>query len=381
MIKDKFSSKGKEIYTVIEDIIADKNNISNYAHISPYFNCPDKLANLGADYIKKGYNKYSHVNGLPKLCEQISEKVKLQYSNYYNPEKEITITAGATQAIYTAISSIIEDGDEAIIFEPTYNNYVSAIEKNGGKAVFMQLKLPSFFIDWEEVKKGINARTKLIIINTPHNPTGAIFSAEDLEQLKKLTNGTKIIILSDEVFEHIIFNKEKHQSIAKCKELVKKTIIVSSFALTFNIPGWKIGYCMAPEKITKQIRKAHSYQINSVNTPLQHAIAKYLETSKINYSAIADLYQEKRDYLIKNINNPNLEILNSRSGLFLLISYKKLANKNDTDYVLELINDKAIALFPLSVFYHDFVDNKILGLNFANSDTKLGKVIDVLNSL
>nr|MDA3780089.1 aminotransferase class I/II-fold pyridoxal phosphate-dependent enzyme [Bacteroidales bacterium] len=381
MIKDKFLSKGKDIYTTIEDIISDKKDINNYAHVSPHFDCPVELAKLGAKYITSGYNKYSYVNGLPELCEQISNKVNKQHSTLYNPKNEITITAGATQAIYTVITSIVEEGDEVLIFEPTYNNYVNAIEKSGGKAVFLQLKLPDFHIDWNEVKKGINTRTKLIIVNTPHNPTGAIFSADDLEQLKRITNGTKIFVLSDEVFEHVIFNKQEHQSLARCEDLVKRTIIVSSFAMTFNIPGWKIGYCLAPENITKQIRKTHSYQVNSVNTPLQYALAEYLKTNKINYSDIADLYQKKRDFLKENLNNSNFELMNSESGVFQLLSYKNIANEKDIDFVMNLINEKSLALFPLSVFYHDMVDNKIIGLNFVHPEKEILKAIKILKSL
>ena len=318
---------------------------------------------------------------MPKLCEAISKKVERQYSNFYNPKTEVTITAGATQAIYTIISSVIGDGDEVIIFEPTYNNYVSAIENNGGKAVFVQLKLPDFHIDWNEVKKMINTRTKLIVVNSPHNPTGAIFSADDLEQLKRITNGTQILVLSDEVFEHIIFNNQKHQSLARCKDLAQRTIIVSSFAMTFNVPGWKIGYCLAPEKITRQIRETHSYQINSVNSPLQYALAEYLETCKIDYSAISDFYQKKKDFVNKNLKNSKLKVLDSNSTFFQLISYKNICDEKDTDIVMKLINEKSLALFPLSVFYHDLVDNKILGLNFAHSEEKLLEAIEKLNSL
>jgi len=381
MIKDSFLNKGKDIYTIISNIIADKKDISNLAHMSPFFDCPVELAKLGAKYITEGYNKYSQVNGLPDLCEAISEKVKEQYSTLYNPITEVTITAGATQAIYTVISSVIGEGDEVIIFEPTYNNYVSAIEKNGGKAVFVQLKLPDFHVDWNEVKKMINTRTKLIVVNTPHNPTGAIFSADDLEQLKRITNGTQILVLSDEVFEHIIFNKQEHQSLAKCEDLAQRTIIVSSFAMTFNVPGWKIGYCLAPEKITRQIREAHSYQINSVNSPLQYALAEYLKTNKINYSAIAEFYQKKKEFLLANLKNTKFELLESDSTFFQLLSYKNISDEKDTDIVMKLISEKSLALFPLSVFYHDLVDNKIIGLNFAHSEEKLLEAIKKLNSL
>lgn len=291
MIKTKLANLGKDIYTIIEDL-AQNSDIINLAKISPDSICPQKLTDFALKYIKKGLNQYVHTDGLMELRDAISEKMKKQYGINYCPINEITITAGATQAIFSTISTFVDEGDEVVLFEPAYSSYVPAIVSNGGRPVFVQLKRPNYYIDWEEVQKIINSRTKLIIVNTPHNPTGAVFSEDDVAQLKKITNGTKILVISDESFEHLVFDKKSHHCISGNTQLAERSIIISSFGKTFNIPGWKIGYCMAPEKLMNQIRKTNVFQINSVNAPLQYALAEFLNTT-VDYNAIVNQYEEK----------------------------------------------------------------------------------------
>lgn len=366
MIKTKLSNIGKDIFTVISELTQD-SNIINLAKTSPDFSCSKELTDLAVKYFGEGYNQYVHVDGLMELREAVSEKTEKLYGINYNPQNEITVTAGATQAMFAAISSFVGEGDEVVLFEPAYSSYVPAIVSNGGRPVFVQLKRPNYYIEWEDVQKVINSRTKLIIVNTPHNPTGAVFTEEDVAQLRKITNGTKILVLSDESFEHLVFDRKTHQSISGNSQLAERSIIISSFGKTFSIPGWKIGYCMAPEKLMNQIRKTNMFQINSVNAPLQYALADFLKTN-ISYEAIANQYEEKRNLILNHLMDSRFEIVPSRGTFYQLLDYKAISNEKDTEFARKIIDNYGVALFPLSVFYHDSIDNKIVGLNFAREN-------------
>lgn len=379
MIKTKFLNIGKDIHTLIAELVQD-SDVLNLTQISPDFSCPAELTKLAEKYIRKGYNQYAHIDGLPELREAISEKFESFYNAKYSPATEITITAGATQAMFTAISTFVGEGDEVVLFEPAYSSYVPAILNSGGRPVFVQLKRPDYYIDWEEVQKIINTRTKLIIVNSPHNPTGSVFTEEDIAQLRKITSGTKILVISNETFEHIVFDTRKHHSIAENQQLAERSIIISSFGKTLNIPGWKIGYLLAPEKLMSQIRKSNIFQINSVNTPLQYALADYMNT-KIDYSAIVKPYEENRNMVLDCLMNSKFEIVPSKGTFYQLLDYKAISDEKDTEFAKRLIDQVGVALFPLSVFYHDSVDNKMVGMCFnrnkeimAEACTRLKKI-------
>jgi len=362
MIKTKLLNIGKDIHTVINELLQE-SDVLNLTQISPDFQCPAELSKLAEKYFRKGYNQYAHVDGLLELREAISENIDELYGVKYSPVNEITITAGATQAMFTAISTFVNEGDEVVLFEPAYSSYVPAIVNSGGRPVFVQLKRPDYYIDWDEVQKIINTRTKLIIVNTPHNPTGSILSEEDIAQLRKITNGTKILVISNETFEHIVFDKRKPQSVSGNAQLAERSIVISSFGKTFNIPGWKIGYCLAPEKLMSQIRKSNMFQINSVNTPLQYALADYLRT-EIDYALIAKPYEENRNLVLDRLMNSRFEIVPSKGTFYQLLDYKAISEEKDTEFARRLIDQIGVALFPLSVFYHDSVDNKMIGMCF-----------------
>jgi len=362
MIKTKLLNIGKDIHTVINELLQE-SDVLNLTQISPDFQCPAELSKLAEKDFRRGYNQYAHVDGLLELREAISEKMDELYGVKYSPVNEITITAGATQAMFTAISTFVNEGDEVVLFEPAYSSYVPAIVNSGGRPVFVQLKRPDYYIDWDEVQKIINTRTKLIIVNTPHNPTGSILSEEDIAQLRKITNGTKIMVISNETFEHIVFDKRKPQSVSGNAQLAERSIVISSFGKTFNIPGWKIGYCLAPEKLMSQIRKSNMFQINSVNTPLQYALADYLRT-EIDYSIIAKPYEENRNLVLDRLMNSRFEIVPSKGTFYQLLDYKAISDEKDTEFARRLIDQIGVALFPLSVFYHDSVDNKMIGMCF-----------------
>src|ERR1043165_6030477 len=275
LINSKLPNVGTTIFTVMSKLAADHNAI-NLSQGFPDFSCSEEMIALVNKHMKAGQNQYAPMAGILPLREILAQKTEELYGAKYDPETEITVTAGATQAIYTAISAMIREGDEVIIFEPAYDCYQPAIEMNGGKTIYMQLQAPQYSIDWEKVKKLINHHTKMIIINTPHNPTGSVMSREDMLMLQKLVTGTDIVIISDEVYEHIIFDGQKHQSVARYPALAERSFIISSFGKTFHTTGWKMGYCVAPRNLMAEFRKVHQFLVFACNTPIQHALADFL---------------------------------------------------------------------------------------------------------
>ena len=379
LISSKLPNVGTTIFTVMSKLAAD-NNAINLSQGFPDFNCSEELIGLVNKYMLKGNNQYCPMAGLMSLREIIAEKTESIYSAKYDPETEITITAGGTQAIFTAISAIIHEGDEVIIFEPAYDCYQPAIELNGGKTIYLQLKAPNFLIDWDEVKKVINYHTKMIIINTPHNPSGSIMTAGDMVKLEKLTKGTEIVIISDEVYEHIIFDGYEHQSVARFPKLAERSFIISSFGKTFHATGWKIGYCVAPKSLMTEFRKVHQFNVFCVNTPIQCALAEYLK-NKSNYMELGNFYQKKRDHFVKQLKNSKFTLTPASGTYFQLLNYKSLSKEKDTDYAIRLTKEFGIASIPISVFYHEAVDNKVLRFCFAKKEETLDKAAEILNKI
>ena len=371
MIKAKLSNIGKDIYTVISELVQD-TNIINLTKISPDIPCSDKLTKLAVKYIKEKSVEYSHPHGLLELREAIAENIEQKIGLNFSALNEITITAGATQAMYTAISSFINEGDEVVIFEPAFNSYIPAIENNGGRPVFVQRKRPDYHIDWEAVQKLINTRTKLIIVNTPHNPTGAVFNEEDIAQLKKITNGTNINVISDEVFEHMVYDGQKHHSVLSNEQLAERSVVISSFGISFNVPGWKIGYYIGSEKVMSKIRKNQLFQVNTVNTPLQYALADYLKGG-VDHNIIKNQFEEKRNFVNNILKDSRFEIIPSKGTYYQLLDYSKISEEKDTEFARRIMDNYGVAMFPLSVFYHDSIDNKILGFSFARDEKILTK--------
>lgn len=362
----KLPRVGTTIFTVMSRMAAEHNAI-NLSQGFPDFGCPPELIELMHKAMKDGHNQYAPMAGLPKLREQISAKTQELYGTAYDPETEITVTAGATQAIYTAIAATIREGDEVIIFEPAYDCYEPAIELNGGKTVYAQLKEPEFTIDWNAVKKLINHHTRMIIINTPHNPTGSVMSADDMQQLIKITKKNDIIILADEVYEHMVFDGQTHQSIAKYPELADRSFIVSSFGKTFHTTGWKIGYCVAPKQLMTEFRKVHQFLVFACNTPAQHAIAEFLN-NKEHYNSLSNFYQQKRDLFNSLVKDSRFSLIPSPGTYFQLLDYSGITDAKDTDYAVELIKTHGVASIPVSVFYHKPVYNNVLRFCFAKKD-------------
>lgn len=368
-ITSKLPKTGTTIFTVMSKLANDEGAI-NLSQGFPDYSSSQDLFDKVHHYMKKGFNQYAPMPGFIGLREVLVEKVEKLYSTRYNPDTEITITAGATLAIYTAIAALIREGDEVIIFEPAYDSYAPSIELNGGIPIYIQLKTPDFHIDWDEVKKLVSPRTKMIIINTPHNPTGSVMSAADMQQLEKLTRKTDIVILSDEVYEHIIFDGQQHQSVCRFPGLAERSLAVFSFGKTFHNTGWKMGYVLGPENLMREYRKAHQYIVFTCNTPIQMALADYLKEEN-NYLRLPNFYQQKRDFFNSLIKDSRFSFLPSAGTYFQLVKYDEISKEKDTDFSVRITKENKVAAIPISVFYHEGDDNHYIRFCFAKSDEVL----------
>jgi methionine transaminase len=379
VIKSKLPKAGTTIFTIMSGL-ANETGAINLSQGFPGFEVSPKLIELYHKAMKSGFNQYAPMQGVMALRERIAEKMQERYSAVYNPEKEITITAGGTQAIYTAIAAVVQEGDEVIVFEPAYDSYVPAIELCGGRAIRISLNPPDYKIHWNEVKKLINQRTRMIMINTPHNPSGSILTAKDMMQLEKIVSSNEIIVLSDEVYEHIIFDGYEHQSVARFPALADRSFIVYSFGKTFHATGWKTGYCLAPEQLMAEFRKVHQFQVFSVNTPLQHGLAEFMK-DKRNYAGLEKFYQEKRDYFLSLLKGSKFKALPCYGSYFQLLDYKKISSMKDTEYAIKLTRENGVASIPVSVFYNVPIDNKLLRFCFAKDNETLEKAAEKLCSI
>ena len=378
-IRSKLPKAGTTIFSIMSGL-ANEVGAINLSQGFPGFPVSEKLISLYHDALRAGHNQYAPMPGIFTLRECIAEKMEDLYSCVYDPEAEITITAGGTQALYTAISALIHEGDEVIVLEPSYDSYVPAIQLAGGIPVHIPLQPPNYFIPWEEIKKLITQKTRMIIINTPQNPTGTILTAKDMLQLEKITDGTDIIILSDEVYEHIIFDGHEHQSVARYPKLASRSMIVFSFGKTFHATGWKVGYCLGPAHLMKEFRKVHQFTVFSVNTALQHALTAYM-LNKENYRGLGEFYQEKRDYFQKLMKGSKFKILPCLGSYFQLLDYSSISTEKDTEYAIRLTKEIGVASIPVSVFYSVPHDYHLLRFCFAKENDQLDKAAERLLSI
>jgi methionine aminotransferase len=360
--------------------LAREHNAINLSQGFPDFNCDARLLEYCQKYMNKGFNQYSPMQGVIELRERIAQMIEECYENIYSPDTEITVTAGATQGIYTAIAAFVREGDEVMVFEPCYDSYVPAIITNGGTPVYCGLSAPDFRINWQEVRSKLTARTKMILINSPHNPTGTTLSEHDLSELENIVKGKDIIVLSDEVYEHIIFDGQKHQSVARFKSLADQSFIVSSFGKTIHTTGWKIGYVAARKNLMNEFRKVHQFLVFSVNHPFQLGIAEYLG-DKNNYLELKNFYQAKRDLFLKLTASSRLIPAKTAGTYFQLMSYKNISNEHDADFAVRLTKEKRLATVPLSAFYKDKTHANILRFCFAKKDETLERAAEIIDSL
>ena len=357
--------------------LANEENAINVSQGFPDFNCPKELIALVNKYMKEGHNQYAPMPGYIGLKERIVEKVENLYGAKYDADKEVIITAGATQAIYTAITAIIKEKDEVIIFEPAYDSYVPSILLSKGVPKYVTLNAPDYKINWDEVKRLISFKTKMIILNTPHNPTGSVLNDQDMKELEKLVANRDIIILSDEVYEHIIFDGMKHESISKYPSLIDKSFVISSFGKTYHTTGWKMGYVLAPENLMKEFKKVFQFLMFAAITPIQYAYADFM-SNESHYLELNDFYQKKRDLFVKGLEGSRFEIIPCHGTYFQCLSYKGISEEADVDYAKTLTINSKVASVPISVFYHDKIDHKVLRFCFAKSADTIKKATEIL---
>ena len=377
-IQSKLPQVGTTIFTIMSKLGMDYGAI-NLSQGFPSFDGSPELLSLIHNYTKKGFNQYAPMSGVPLLKEKIAEKTYACYGVGYDPEEEVTVTTGATEAIYAAITTVVRPGDEVIVFEPAYDSYVPAIELAGGIPVYISLS-PPFTIPWDRVKEKLTSKTKLIIVNTPHNPSGKLFTREDLLALTQLVEGTGIFLISDEVYEHIVFNDQKHQSLMTHPILRARTFVCCSFGKTFHITGWKVGYCLAPKELTAEFRKVHQFVTFSVVTPIQYALADFLSQSEA-YLTLSAFYQQKRDTFLKAIHGSRFTYEPAEGSFFQILSYQDISDENDYDLAVRLTKEIGVASIPVSVFYHNKNDHKLLRFCFAKTDEELQQAGERLSRL
>lgn len=377
--KSKLPNVGTTIFTVMS-ALANEYNALNLSQGFPNYPSSQKLSDLVSDAMNNGYNQYAPMIGNIDLRLAIANKYELLYKSSYHPEKEITITAGATQAIYCIISTFVKPNDEVIIFKPAYDCYEPAVEVNGGKVVPIQLSAPNYKVDWQNVASKISSKTKMILINSPHNPSGTIWSKDDMLQLQKLTKDTNIIVLSDEVYEHIVFDEKQHQSACLFDDLKQRSFITASFGKTFHNTGWKVGYTCGPESLMEEFRKVHQFNVFSVHHPSQKGIADYMQDAT-TYLDLNTFFQQKRDVFLSLISGSKFKFTPSQGTYFQVLDYSEITNEHDVDFAKRLTKEFKIASIPLSVFNLNNQDDNVLRFCFAKTDDTLKKAADILNSI
>lgn len=378
-IQSKLPSVGTTIFTVMSKL-AEAHKAINLSQGFPDYACDPRLAAEVTKSMKKGFNQYAPMPGLPVLRELIAEKVAHLYGAAYNPDTEVTITAGGTQAIFTALSACISPGDEVIIFEPAYDSYAPAVKLLGGLVKPYELAPPDYEIDWEMVRKLFSANTKMLILNSPQNPTGCILSEKDIKALIRLTKNTDILILSDEVYEHIIFDGQVHHSIALYPELRERSFITASFGKLLHTTGWKLGYCLAPEILMKEFRKVHQFNVFSVNTPMQLGIANYLKDAS-TYLGLPAFFQQKRDLFRSLLAETKFKLLTCNGSYFQCVDYAHLSDEKDSEMAVRLVRDYGVASIPVSAFYTKHTDHQVLRFCFAKKQETLEKAVERLMKL
>ncbi len=375
-LTSKLPNLGMTIFSEMTHL-ANTHGAINLSQGFPDFDVHPDLIALVAKYMQQGFNQYAPMQGIESLRERIAAKVLDLYGAAYNLATEITITSGATEALFAAITAVVHPNDEVVVFEPAFDSYVPVIELCGGVPVYIELKFPDYRIDWNEVQDALTEKTKLMILNFPHNPTGAVLSREDIVSLIRVIEDTDIFILSDEVYEHIVFDGRPHQSMARYPELASRSFVISSFGKTYHATGWKIGYCLAPETLSKEIQKIHQYLTFASNTPVQHALAEFMHLKDV-YLQLAAFYQKKRDKFLTLLEGSRFNALPCHGTYFLILDYTAITAESDIDFAKRMTIEHGVAAIPPSVFYHQRNDYKVLRFCFAKKDRTLEEAAERL---
>lgn len=375
-IQSRLPNVGTTIFTVMSGLATEYKAV-NLGQGFPDFPMNSELTGLVNEAMKNNFNQYAPMPGWLPLREAIAEKVEFLYQTKINPDTEITITPGGTYAIYSAFTTILQPGDEVIVFEPAYDSYIPNIEINGAKAVTISLVYPHYHINWAAVQNAVTPKTKAIIINSPHNPTGSVIKEEDIKELRKIVEGTNIFIISDEVYEHLIFDGIPHQSILRYPDLFQRSFVCFSFGKTYNCTGWKLGYCIAPAPLTKEFRKVHQFNCFTCHTPSQVGLASFLK-NKDAYLSLSSFMQEKRDYFRKLMQQTRFTMQESFGSYFICGTYERISTEGDKDLAIRLTKEAGVATIPVSAFYRDGKDDKVLRFCFSKKKETLEAAVEKL---
>jgi len=378
-LKSKLPNFKTSIFTIMSQLAHEENAI-NLSQGFPNFDPDPHLLDLVDQAMREGYNQYAPMAGIYSLREALAQKCYDQFGVAYDPAHEINVTAGATQAIYTTLTAFVQAGDEVIIFKPAYDCYEPAILASGGISVPIQMKGKDYKVDWDEFRSKLTPRTRMVVINTPHNPSGAVFSMEDMQELETCLRGTDILVLSDEVYEHLVFDNKKHVSAAMLPGLKERSLICYSFGKTFHTTGWKMGYCLAPKYLMKEFQKVHEYNVFSVNHPIQKALAAYLKNPD-HYLNLGPFFQEKRDFFLKGLGGSSFKWTPSAGTYFQLLDYSAISDEPDVAFAKRLTRENKVASIPVSVFNLNNEDRKQLRFCFAKTKDTLSKALDILQKL
>ncbi|CAI1752373.1 Methionine aminotransferase [Serratia liquefaciens] len=367
--RSKLPDVGTTIFTVIGQLSAEHQAL-NLSQGAPNFACEPQLVEAVSQAMRAGHNQYAPMSGVAALRIALADKVERLYGARYDADEEITVIASASEGLYSAISALVHPGDEVIYFEPAFDSYAPIVRLQGATPVAIKLSLEDLHIDWDEVAAAINSKTRMIIINSPHNPTGSVFGEHDIERLTALTRNTDIVILSDEVYEHVVFDGDIHHSMARHPQLAERSVIVSSFGKTYHVTGWRVGYCMAPAALMDEIRKVHQFMVFSADTPMQYAFAEALANPQ-SYLGLAAFYQQKRDLLANALQDSRFELLPSRGSFFMLARFSGFSSESDNDFAVRLVREAKVATIPLSAFYSDGTNTGIIRLSFSKDNQTL----------
>ncbi len=387
-IDSKLPNVGTTIFTVMSQLAAEHKSI-NLGQGFPDFNPDEQLVQLTFEAMKAGHNQYPPMPGVETLRKAVINKISTLYGHAYNPANEITVTSGATEALMVSIQALIDAGDEAIVIEPMYDLYVPAIELAGGKAITVSMTVPTrsdetYSIDWNKIESAISPKTRLLILNTPHNPTGMTLSDKDLDALESLLKKHPFFVISDEVYEHIVFGEKPHLSLSSRQAIAERAVVISSFGKTYHVTGWKIGYCVAPEYLMTEIRKIHQFTVFTVNTPIQVALAQYISDPS-TYAGLSNFYEQKRNYLSKGLERTRLQGWRSDSTFFMLANYKNIADVDENTFVRWLTIEKGVTAIPMAAFYREPMakasNHHMIRLCFAKHESTLDAALERLANL
>ncbi|HEY2722118.1 MAG TPA: methionine aminotransferase [Chitinophagaceae bacterium] len=378
-LQSKLPNVGTTIFTVMS-ALATEHNAVNLGQGFPDYPMSDELIGLVNDAMKKGFNQYVPMQGYLPLREMLSGKIKFLYDALVDPVSQITITPGGTYAIYTALTTVLQPGDEVIIFEPGYDSYIPNVEINGAIPVLIDLKFPGYEIDWNEVRQKITPKTRMIMLNSPHNPTGAVLSENDISELRSIVKDTNIFICSDEVYEHLIFDNIQHQSILRYPDLAERSFVCFSFGKVYHCTGWKLGYCISSPELMAEFRKVHQFNCFSCHTPSQVALSKFL-SNKDSYLSLASFMQKKRDYFTSLMKETKFNLLNSYGSYFICGSYDRISDETDKEFSIRITKEYGVTTIPVSVFYRSGTDNKVVRFCFAKQNETLAAAVERLTKI